>query len=65
MAHVPTIVALVLLVGIASLPLKPLQMLSMGILIVATFLVLTRVMGRWDELTGPSGIHAAMILVSC
>jgi signal transduction histidine kinase len=54
---------MVLLVGIASLPLKPLHMLSMGMSISAIFLVLTHVMGRWDELTGPSGIHTALILV--
>ena len=63
MAHVPRIVTLVLLVGMASLPMKPLQMLSLGLSIIATFLLLTRLMGRWDELASPSGIHTAMILV--
>ena len=63
MAHVPTIVSLVLLVGLAALPVKPLHMLSLGTSIILTFLLLTRLMGRWDELMSPSGIHTALILV--
>ena len=63
MAHVPTIVVIVLLVGLASLPVKPLQMLALGISICATLLVMTYAMGRWAELSGYSGAHLTTLVV--
>ena len=63
MAHVPTIVGLVLFIGVAALPVKPLHMLALGTSIILTFLLLARLMGRWDEFASPSGIHTALILV--
>jgi len=63
MAHIPTIVAIVLLVGMASLPLRPLQMLATGLLICAAFFFLTLAMDRWDVLSGYSGLHVANMVV--
>ena len=63
MAHVPTVVSLVLLVVLASLPVKPLQMLTLGLSIGVTFLVMTYAMGRWDELSGYSGLHLTTLVV--
>jgi len=63
MAHVPTTIAIVLLVGMASLPLRPLQMLATGLLIGTAFLFLTHAMDRWDVLSGYSGLHVANMVV--
>ena len=63
MAHIPTVVIIVLLVGLASLPMKPLQMSALGLSIGATFLVMTYAMGRWDELSGYSGLHVVSVVV--
>jgi len=55
-AHIPAGVVIVLLVGLASLPVRPLQMLVLGAAILGTVLVMTYATGRWDELSGYSGL---------
>ena len=63
MAQMPTGVIIVLLVGMATLPVRPLQILALGLSIVGTFLLMTYQVGRWDELSGFSGLHLTTTLV--
>jgi signal transduction histidine kinase len=56
--QVPGHFTLVMLVGIAALPLKPLQILALGAAVIVSHPVLVRLLGLSDQLGGMASVHS-------